>query len=75
MPVHELRRRFEIEGVEDEVYGVSTAQGTLYVGLPPEEAGYLGELIRSGDVGCEMLLDPVSPAVIGVYAMRPVARQ
>ena len=75
VPVHELRRRFEIEGMEDEVNSVATAQGTLYVGLPEQEAGYLGELIKAGEVGCELLLDPTSPAVVGVYPMRPVARQ
>lgn len=75
VPVHELRRRFEIMGIEDEVSPVATGRGTIYVGLPPEQARYLGELIKSGDVGCEMLLDPVSPGVIGVFPMRPVARQ
>ncbi len=75
VPVHELRRRFEIEGIEDEVSPVATGRGTIYVGLPPEQAQFLGDLIRSGDVGCEMLLDPDSPGVIGVFPMRPVARQ
>ena len=75
VPVHELRRRFEIMGIEDEVSPVATGRGTIYVGLPPEQARYLGELIKSGDVGCKMLLDPVSPGVIGVFPMRPVARQ
>ena len=74
VPVHELRRRFEIEGIEDEVSPVATEHGTIYVGLPPEQAQFLGELIRSGDVGCEMLLDPASPGVVGVFPMRPVAR-
>jgi hypothetical protein len=75
VPVHELRRRFEIEGIEDEVSPVATERGTIYVGLPPEQAQFLGDLIRAGDVGCEMLLDPDSPAVVGVFPMRPVARQ
>ncbi len=75
VPVHELRRRFEIEGIEDEVSPVATERGTIYVGLPPEQARFLGDLIRSGDIGCEMLLDPESPGVIGVFPMRPVARQ
>jgi hypothetical protein len=75
VPVHELRRRFAIEGVEDEVSPVATDKGIVYVGLPPQEAQFLGDLIRAGDVGCEMLLDPDSPAVIGVFPMRPVARQ
>jgi hypothetical protein len=74
VPVHELRRRFEIEGLEDEVNPMATQKGTIFVGLPSREAGFLGDLIRNGEVGCEMLLDPVSPGVIGVYPMRPVAR-
>ena len=75
VPVHELRRRFLIEGIEDEVSPVTIDKGKLFVGLPEREAGFLGELIKSGEVGCELLLDPTSPAVIGVFPMRPVARQ
>jgi hypothetical protein len=75
VPLHELRRRFEIGGLEDEVSRVATNQGVLFVGLPGPEADYLGELVDNGEVGCELLLDPTGPAVIGVYPMRPVARQ
>ncbi len=75
VPVHELRRRFEINGIEDEVSPMRTSDGTLFVGLPSAEAGYLGELVTSGDVGYELLHDPTSPAVVGVFPMRPVARQ
>lgn len=75
VPVHELRRRFLIEGIEDEVSPMPTGKSDLYVGLPPREAGFLGELVKAGEVGCELLLDPTSPAVIGVFPMRPVARQ
>jgi len=75
VPLHELRRRFLIEGIEDEVSPVSTGQRTLYVGLPAREAQFLGDLIRGGEVGCEVLLDPAGPGVVGVYPMRPVARQ
>ncbi len=75
VPVHELRRRFEIEGVEDDVSPLQTEQGTYYVGLPQQEAGYLGDLIKAGEVGYELLLDPTSPALVGVFPMRPVARQ
>jgi len=75
VPVHELRRRFLIEGIEDEVSPMSTGKGMLYVGLPEREAGFLGELVKAGEVGCELLLDPTSPGVIGVFPMRPVARQ
>ena len=75
VPIHELRRRFEIEGCEDDVNPVPTDKGTIYVGLPPQEARFLSDLIKAGEVGCELLLDPDSPGVVGVYAMRPVARQ
>jgi len=75
IPVHELRRRFLIEGLEDEVSPMSTGQATVFIGLPEREAGFLGELIRAGEVGCELLLDPTSPSVVGVFPMRPVARQ
>jgi hypothetical protein len=75
VPVHELRRRFLIEGNEDDVNAVLTERGVVYVGLPASEARFLSDLIRAGEVGCELLLDPTSPAVVGVYAMRPVARQ
>jgi len=75
VPVHELRRRFLIEGIEDEVSAMSTGQTILFVGLPEREAGFLGELVKAGEVGCELLLDPTSPAIVGVFPMRPVARQ
>ena len=75
VPVHELRRRFLIEGSEDDVNAVPTEKGIVYVGLPVSEARFLADLISAGEVGCELLLDPTSPAVVGVYAMRPVARQ
>ncbi|MFZ5853952.1 MAG: hypothetical protein ACOYXS_05515 [Chloroflexota bacterium] len=74
VPMHELRRRFAINGAEDDVTWIDTANGRLFVGLPPREAQLLGELIRSGDVGVERSLDPVSPIVIGIYPMRPVTR-
>ncbi len=74
VPLHELRRRFGIEGDEDEVSGFAASDGPLYVGLPLREAQLLGELIRSGEVGYELLLDPTSPLVVGVFPMKPVAR-
>lgn len=75
VPLHELRRRFEIGGIEDEVSRISTGDRTVFVGLPQQEATFLGELVSSGEVGYELLLDPTGPAVIGVFPMRPVARQ
>ncbi len=73
--MHELRRRFVIPGVDDDVTPVRlTPTTTVFVGMPEMEGRMLGELLISGDVGYELSLDPVTPIVIGVYPMRPVPR-
>ena len=72
--MHELRRRFAINGTEDDVCAIETPTGRIFVGLPPREGQMLGDLVRSGDIGFELSLDPLSPIVIGVYPMRPVTR-
>ena len=72
--MHELRRRFGINGADDDVTAVWLTSGTVYVGLPQREGTLLGELLRGGDIGYELSLDPRSPIVIGLYPMRPVAR-
>ncbi|HET7702365.1 MAG TPA: hypothetical protein VFK35_03125 [Candidatus Limnocylindrales bacterium] len=74
VPMHELRRRFGINGADDDVTAVGLSSGTIYVGLPLREGALLGELLRGGDIGYELSLDPRSPIVIGLYPMRPVAR-
>jgi hypothetical protein len=74
VPMHELRRRFGINGLEDDVTPVQLDGGWIYVGLPAREGLLLGELLRAGDVGYELSLDPCTPIVIGVYPMRPVPR-
>jgi hypothetical protein len=74
VPMHELRRRFAIDGGDDEVTQVSIAQGHVYVGLPAREGSLLGELLRGGEIGYELSLDPRTPVVVGVYPMRPVPR-
>ncbi|MEA2613139.1 MAG: hypothetical protein QOI52_1098, partial [Chloroflexota bacterium] len=74
VPMHELRRRFAIDGGDDEVTQVSIAQGHVYVGLPQREGSLLGELLRGGEIGYELSLDPRTPVVVGVYPMRPVPR-
>jgi hypothetical protein len=38
VPLHELRRRFELNGDFDEVAPIDCPTGTVYVGLPPREA-------------------------------------
>ena len=74
VPMHELRRRFAIDGADDDVTQVSIAQGHVYVGLPAREGSLLGELLRGGEIGYELSLDPRTPVVVGVYPMRPVPR-
>jgi hypothetical protein len=46
----------------------------VFVGLPQREGALLGELLRGGEIGYELSLDPRSPVVVGLYPMRPVAR-
>jgi hypothetical protein len=75
VPLHELRRRFELNGELDDVCGVQMGDhGLVYVGLPPREAEFLATLVRDGDVGVELAQDPNAPIVVGVFPMRPVSR-
>lgn len=72
--MHEIRRRFLITAEDDDVTGIDLAPGRIFVGLPEREGLMLGELLRGGEVGYELQLDPVAPIVVGVYPMRPVTR-
>jgi hypothetical protein len=74
VPMHELRRRFGIDGNDDDVTQVRLDGSAIYVGLPPREGSLLGELLRGGEIGYELSLDPRTPIVVGVYPMRPVPR-
>jgi hypothetical protein len=74
VPMHELRRRFAINGNEDDMTAIPVSEGCVFVGLPPQEGRMLGELLRQGEVGYELSLDPASPVVVGVFPMRPVPR-
>ncbi|HET7728105.1 MAG TPA: hypothetical protein VFK54_12355 [Candidatus Limnocylindrales bacterium] len=74
VPMHELRRRFGINGTEDDVAPLELDGRRVFVGLPPREAGLMAELVRGGDIGIELSLDPGCPMVIGVYPMRPISR-
>ena len=74
VPLHEIRRRFLIATEDDDVSGIDLETGRVFVGLPPREGQMLGELLRGGEVGYELQLDPVAPVVVGVYPMRPVSR-
>ncbi|MGZ9230701.1 MAG: hypothetical protein ACXW4H_05390 [Candidatus Limnocylindrales bacterium] len=74
VPMHELRRRFSINGEDDDVTPVRLDPGWIYVGLPSREGLLLGDLLRTGEIGYELSLDPRTPIVVGVYPMRPIAR-
>jgi hypothetical protein len=74
VPMHELRRRFAIDGNDDDVTQVPMQDGSIYVGLPAREGSLLGELLRGGEIGYELSFDPRAPVVVGVYPMRPVPR-
>lgn len=74
VPIHELRRRFGLNGEDDDVTPVDIGRTRVFVGLPDREGRLLGELLRAGDIGYELSMDPVSPIVVGVYPMRPVTR-
>jgi hypothetical protein len=75
VPMHELRRRFELNGEADDVSPVDTQSGLVYLGLPWRESQLIGDLVRQGEVGLELCRDPRVPIVIGVYPMRPITRQ
>ncbi len=74
VPMHELRRRFELNGQADDVTPIVSAEGVIYVGLPSRESVFMAELLRQGDIGVELCRDPCVPIVVGVYAIRPVSR-
>ncbi len=74
VPLHELRRRFELNGDLDEVFPVEVPDGRIFVGLPRREADFLATLVRDGDIGVELCKDPAVPVVVGVFPMKPATR-
>jgi hypothetical protein len=74
VPMHELRRRFGINGGDDDVTVLEVEHQRVYIGLPTREGELLGELLRGGDIGVELSLDPIAPIVVGVYPIRPIPR-
>jgi len=74
VPMHELRRRFELGGETDDVWPIETAEGRSYVGVPRRECALLQELIRQGEIGVELCTDPDVRVVVGIYPIRPVPR-
>ena len=71
VPMHELRRRFGIDGDDDDVTPVRLDPGWVYVGLPGARAASSASCCKAGEIGYELSLDPRTPIVIGVYPMRP----
>ena len=74
VPLHELRRRFGLNGADDDVSPVDVHGKRLFVGLPDSRGRASRRPLRQGDVGYELLLDPMSPTIIGVFPIRPVQR-
>jgi hypothetical protein len=75
VPLHELRRRFELNGDLDEVSRIEIpSAGPVFVGLPQRESEFVATLVRDGDIGVELSWDPTAPVVVGVFPMRPVTR-
>ena len=75
VPLHELRRRFELNGDHDDVTPVEVqGHGRVFVGLPVREADFIATLVRDGDIGIELARDPDVAVVVGVFPMRPVTR-
>jgi hypothetical protein len=74
IPMHELRRRFELNGAADEMTAIRYDGRQVYIGLPAREAQMIGDLVHQGEVGVELSFDPEAAVAIGVYAMRPVVR-
>ena len=74
VPMHELRRRFELNGECDEVTAMETPAGRCYIGLPEREGRFMADRVRQGEVGIELGHDPEVAIVVGVFPMRPVGR-
>jgi len=76
VPLHELRRRFELNGDADaeDVVRIDTPEGRVFVGLPQREGQFVADLVRQGDIGLELCRDPDVAIVVGVYPMRPISR-
>jgi alkanesulfonate monooxygenase SsuD/methylene tetrahydromethanopterin reductase-like flavin-dependent oxidoreductase (luciferase family) len=74
IPMHELRRRFELNGAADELTAIRYDGRRVFIGLPDREAQMIGDLVRQGEVGVELSFDPEASVAVGVFAMRPVLR-
>ena len=72
--MHELRRRFGIDGGDDDVTSVRLERAGSTSASRRAKGRLLGDLLRAGEIGYELSLDPRTPIVIGVYPMRPIPR-
>jgi hypothetical protein len=74
VPMHELRRRFELNGEADVLTSIRTGDGTAFLGLEIRESRLIEDLVRQGEIGVELCRDPLVPVVVGVFPMRPISR-
>lgn len=65
--VPDIRRRFNLNG--DDVAQIVGPQGKVYIGLPPDAARVLGDLVRDGRVGLELQPGLHARAATGVYVI------
>jgi hypothetical protein len=66
--IPDIRRRFNLPS-DNEVTPIAGPQGRVYVGLPPDAARILGELVRDGRVGLELQPEIHARAATGVYVI------
>jgi hypothetical protein len=66
--IPDVRRRFNLDG-GDEVSPLICQIGRVYVGLPSDATRVLGDLVREGRVGLEILPGLAARAAIGVYVV------
>lgn len=66
--IPDIRRRFNLD-VGDDVVGVPTAQGRVYVGLPSDAARALGDLVRENRIGLELRPGLLARVALGAYVV------
>lgn len=74
IPMHELRRRFALNGADDEMTSVHYEGRLVFIGLPEREGRMVADLVRQREVGLEISRDPDVAVAIGVFPMRPILR-
>ncbi len=65
--VPDIRRRFNL--ASEEVTPLVSPQGRVFIGLPPDAARILGDLVREGRVGLELQPEIHARAATGVYVI------